>query len=62
MRHENIKNFECSYCGMRTVTMAELKIHMNSHTMDKVYPCPQCSAVFSRDGTVIIALNIHLIN
>lgn len=42
--------------------MAELKIHMNSHTMDKVYPCPQCSAVFSRDGTVIIALNIHLIN
>lgn len=45
-----IKRYTCSVCGLKKTTVTELKIHMNTHTREKVYPCDVCSAVFSTIG------------
>lgn len=50
MRHEGIKNHICSMCGIRKTTPHELKVHMNYHTREKLWPCDQCQMVLTSVG------------
>lgn len=50
MRHEGIKNHVCPVCGLRKTTPHELKVHLNYHTREKLYPCDQCELVFTSIG------------
>lgn len=52
LRHSGIKNFECSYCGMKKTTARELRTHLNYHTKEKQWPCPLCPSVFNAKGNL----------
>lgn len=50
MRHEGIKNHICTICGLRTVTASALRIHVNSHTKDNLWPCEFCDFKSTTQG------------
>ncbi|XP_037939887.1 zinc finger protein 26 [Teleopsis dalmanni] len=52
MRHAGIKNFVCSFCGMRKTTRNELKIHINYHTLERTWPCRFCTHVCNSAGNL----------
>ncbi|XP_011179001.1 zinc finger protein 14 [Zeugodacus cucurbitae] len=52
LRHSGIKNYICTYCGMKKTTQNELRAHINYHTKEKQWPCPKCPSVFNSSGNL----------
>lgn len=58
LRHAGIKNFECSVCKAKKTTKKELRSHMNSHTRELQYPCPNCPMIFYRSSNRRIHVDV----
>lgn len=54
--HTKVKDQICEICGKRFSTQTAMKVHMKSHSNERLYPCKLCSYA----GRTASALYIHM--
>lgn len=59
--HMNFHNpkHPCTFCEKLFRTLGDLKIHMNTHTKEKVSVCDVCGKEFNRKSSLKTHMNIH---
>ena len=57
--HSGNKLFECSTCGIRLRSNANLVVHSRIHSGEKPYKCTVCDKAFNQSGALTVHMRIH---